>query len=173
MFVKMPDIGMHGIRIEVRATKDIEVFKKSGVPRGADQQILRLRNALVDAGADALPAAERACKPGSIALAHQPASKVHPEMNSALEAKRDEGVHSTGQAGRRGGAVFTSGERILELGHIARLLLCHCRARAAWPAVRRVSPTSTRSGEASVDGANGQLQCEITGNSMRERCSGS
>ncbi len=57
MFVKMPDIGMHGIGSEVRAAKEIEVFEKSGVRRRADQQILRLRNALVNAGADALPAA--------------------------------------------------------------------------------------------------------------------
>src|SRR5258708_7239114 len=70
-------------------------------------------------------------------------------MNSAFETKRNESMRGAGQAGRLRGAVFThSWHRIVKLGHVARLLLCHRKGALERLTALCVSAVSTRSGRA-------------------------
>ncbi len=90
-------------------------------------------------------------------------------MNSAFETKRNESMRGAGQAGRLRGAVFThSWHRIVKLGHVARLLLCHRKGALERLTALCVSAVSTRSGRAFRG-----LQRGMMGSSMCERWSGS
>lgn len=99
VLIEMTDFLSDGVWVKRWPAEDVKVRNQSGIRWGSDLQSLCLRDALINARANALWFTKRGGQPRRVLKSNARPGEPNPKLNPLLQKERDQPIDGTQQTG--------------------------------------------------------------------------